>query len=79
MMAAGIVVKHETSAQSSALLWTWWLQRWSATELFQHALLDLEGFSKHRHSAYLAGRFDRWVKNKNRSHPAFRRMINQFG
>ena len=46
-MAAGIVVKHETSAQSSALLWTWWLQRWSATELFQHALLDLEGFSKH--------------------------------
>jgi hypothetical protein len=26
-----------------------------------------------------AGRFDRWIKVKNRQHPAFSRVQNQFG
>ena len=30
------------------------------------------------HSAYRGGRFDRWVKLKNRSHPAFRRVRDAF-
>jgi ATP-dependent DNA ligase len=39
----------------------------------------LEGLlSKHRDSAYRAGRSDRWVKVKNRSHPAFARVMDQF-
>ena len=38
----------------------------------------LEGLvSKHRDSFYRAGRFDRWVKVKNRSHPAFSRVMDQ--
>ena len=43
-------------------------------DLFRHAcLIGLEGLvSKHRESAYRAGRFDRWVKVKNRQHPASR-------
>jgi ATP-dependent DNA ligase len=37
--------------------------------------LRLEGLvSKHRDS-----RFDRWVKVKNRSHPAFSRVMDLFG
>ena len=46
-------------------------------DLFRHAcLMGLEGLvSKHRDSAYRAGRFDRWIKNKNRQHPAFSRVI----
>ena len=31
-----------------------------------------------RDSAYRAGLFDRWVKNKNRQHPAFSRVRDQF-
>ena len=49
-------------------------------DLFRHAcLIGLEGLvSKHRESAYRAGRFDRWVKVKNRQHPAFSRVMDQF-
>jgi ATP-dependent DNA ligase len=44
-------------------------------DLFRHAcLMGLEGLvSKHRESRYRAGRSDRWIKVKNRSHPAFSR------
>ena len=47
-------------------------------DLFHHAcLMGLEGLvSKHRDSSYRAGRFDRWVKNKNRAHPAFSRVMD---
>ena len=51
-------------------------------DLFRHAclMMGLEGLvSKHRDSAYRGGRFDRWIKNKNRQHPAFSRMMDQFG
>ena len=50
-------------------------------DLFRHAcLIGLEGLvSKHRESAYRAGRFDRWVKVKNRQHPAFSRVMDAFG
>jgi len=49
-------------------------------DLFRHAcLLGLEGLvSKHRESRYRAGRFNRWVKIKNREHPAFARVLDQF-
>ena len=49
-------------------------------DLFRHAcLMELEGLvSKHRDSTYRAGRFDRWVKVKNRQHPAFSRVIDSF-
>ena len=49
-------------------------------DLFRHAcLMGLEGLvSKHRDSAYRAGRFDRWVKGKNRQHPAFSRLMDAF-
>ena len=48
-------------------------------DLFRHAcLMGLEGLvSKHRDSSYRAGRFDRWVKIKNRKHPAFSRVMDQ--
>ena len=47
-------------------------------DLFRHAyLMGLEGLvSKHRDSVYRGGRFDRWVKVKNRSHPAFSRVMD---
>jgi bifunctional non-homologous end joining protein LigD len=47
-------------------------------DLFRHAcLMGLEGLvSKHRDSRYHAGRFDRWVKVKNRQ--AFSRVMDQF-
>ena len=47
-------------------------------DLFRHAcLMGLEGLvSKHRDSTYRAGRFDRWVRVKNRSHPAFSRVMD---
>jgi hypothetical protein len=49
-------------------------------ELFRHAcLMGLEGLvSKHRESPYRAGRFDRWIKVKNRQHAAFSRVMDQF-
>jgi ATP-dependent DNA ligase len=41
-------------------------------------MMGLEGLvSKHR--KYRGGRFDRWVKVKNRTHPAFSRVLDQFG
>ena len=41
--------------------------------------MGLEGLvSKHRDSPYRSGRFDRWIKNKNRSHPAYSRVMDQF-
>src|SRR6478609_2241202 len=42
-------------------------------DLFRHAcLMGLKGLvSKHRDSPYRGGRFDRWIKVKNRSHPAW--------
>ena len=48
-------------------------------DLFRHAcLMGLEGLvSKHRDSPYRGGRFTRWVKVKNRSHPAFSRVMDQ--
>jgi len=40
--------------------------------------MDLEGLvSKHRDSPYRGGRFDRWIKVKNRQHPAFSRVMEQ--
>jgi bifunctional non-homologous end joining protein LigD len=51
--------------------------------LFRHrhaCMMGLEGLvSKHRESAYRGGRSDRWVKAKNRAHPAFARVLDQFG
>jgi bifunctional non-homologous end joining protein LigD len=49
-------------------------------DLFRHAcLMELEGLvSKHHDSPYRGGRFDRWVKVKNRNHPAFSRLMDQF-
>jgi bifunctional non-homologous end joining protein LigD len=50
-------------------------------DLFRHAcLMGLEGLvSKHRDSPYRAGRSPRWIKGKNRAHPAFARVLDQFG
>ncbi len=49
-------------------------------DLFRHAcLLGLEGMvSKHRESPYRAGRSQNWIKVKNRQHPAFSRVQDQF-
>ena len=49
-------------------------------DLFRHAcLMGLEGLvSKHRDSVYRGGRFDRWIKVKNRQHPAFSRVMDCF-
>ena len=49
-------------------------------DLFRHAcLMGLERLvSKHRDSSYRAGRFDRWIKVKNRQHPAFNRVMDSF-
>jgi bifunctional non-homologous end joining protein LigD len=49
-------------------------------DLFRHAcLMGLEGMvSKHRESIYRGGRFRHWVKIKNRAHPAFSRVQDQF-
>jgi bifunctional non-homologous end joining protein LigD len=42
--------------------------------------MGLEGLvSKHRDSLYRAGRFRHWIKVKNRRHPAFSRVQDQFG
>jgi bifunctional non-homologous end joining protein LigD len=50
-------------------------------DLFRHAcLMGLEGLvSKHRESPYRAGRSPHWIKVKNRQHPAFSRVLDQFG
>ena len=50
-------------------------------DLFRHAcLMGLEGMvSKHRESTYRGGRFRHWIKVKNRQHPAFGRVQDQFG
>ena len=50
-------------------------------DLFRHAcLMGLEGLvSKHRESTYRSGRFRHWIKVKNRQHPAFSRVQDQFG
>lgn len=49
-------------------------------DLFRYAcLMGLEELvSKHRDSTYRAGRSPRWVKAKNRAHPAFSRVMDQF-
>ena len=49
-------------------------------DLFRHAcLMGLEGMvSKHRESTYRGGRFRHWIKVKNRQHPAFSRVQDQF-
>jgi len=49
-------------------------------DLFRRAcLMGLEGMvSKHRDSLYRAGRFRQWIKVKNRQHPAFSRVLDQF-
>jgi bifunctional non-homologous end joining protein LigD len=42
--------------------------------------MGLEGLvSKRRDSLYRAGRFRHWIKVKNRRHPAFSRVQDQFG
>ena len=48
-------------------------------DLFRHAcLMGLEGLvSKHRESSYRGGRSPRWIKVKNREHPAFSRVMDQ--
>ena len=50
-------------------------------DLFRHAcLMGLEGLvSKHRESSYRAGRSPRWIKVKNRQHPAFSWVMDAFG
>ncbi len=50
-------------------------------DLFRHAcLMALEGMvSKNRESTYRGGKFRHWIKVKNRAHPAFARMRDQFG
>jgi ATP-dependent DNA ligase len=50
-------------------------------ELFRHAcLMGLEGLvSKLRDRPYRPGRSPNWVKVKNRSHPAFSRVMEKFG
>jgi bifunctional non-homologous end joining protein LigD len=41
--------------------------------------MGLEGLiSKHSERPYRGWRFDRWIKNNNRSHPAFSRVMDQF-
>jgi ATP-dependent DNA ligase len=49
-------------------------------ELFRAACdMGLEGMvSKHRERAYRVGRCTHWVKMKNRKHPAFARVKDQF-
>ena len=49
-------------------------------ELFRAACdMGLEGMvSKRRDRAYRAGRCGHWIKNKNRQHPAFSRVADQF-
>jgi ATP-dependent DNA ligase len=49
-------------------------------ELFEAACrMGLEGLvSKHRERVYRPGRCDHWVKVKNRKHPAFSRVQDQF-
>ena len=49
-------------------------------DLFRHAcLMGLEGLvSKHKDRPYRAGRSQHWIKNKNRQHPAFSRVRDQF-
>jgi bifunctional non-homologous end joining protein LigD len=49
-------------------------------DLFRHAcLMGLEGLvSKHRESRCRAGRSPRWIKVKNREHPAFSRVMDTF-
>jgi bifunctional non-homologous end joining protein LigD len=49
-------------------------------DFFRHAcLMGLEGMvSKHRESTYRGGRFRHWVKIKNRAHPVFSRVQDQF-
>ena len=49
-------------------------------DLFRHAcLMGLEGLvSKHRDRPYRAGRSPHWIKVKNRQHPAFSRVQDQF-
>ncbi len=50
-------------------------------DLFRHVcLLGLEGLvSKLKDRPYCPGRSPHWVKNKNRKHPAFSRVLDQFG
>ena len=50
-------------------------------DLFRHAcLMGLEGMvSKHRDRPYRAGRSPHWIKVKNRQHPAYSRVRDQFG
>ena len=50
-------------------------------ELFRHAcLMGLEGLvSKLKDRPYRPGRSPNWVKNKNRQHPAFSRVMETFG
>ena len=49
-------------------------------DLFRHAcLMGLEGLvSKHRDSAVSRRPIARWVKVKNRQHPAFSRVMDAF-
>ena len=49
-------------------------------DLFRHAwLMGLEGLvSKHRDRPYRTGRSPHWIKVKNRQHPAFSRVQDQF-
>ena len=48
--------------------------------IFAHVCkMGLEGLvSKHRESTCRSGRYDRWIKTKNRQHPAFSRVQDQF-
>jgi bifunctional non-homologous end joining protein LigD len=41
--------------------------------------MGLEGLvSKHRERRYEAGRCKHWIKVKNRRHPAYNRVLDQF-
>ena len=50
-------------------------------DLFRHAcLMGLEDMvSKRCESVYRGGCCDRWIKVKYRQHPAFSRVLDQFG
>ena len=46
---------------------------------FEQGEIGLEGMvSKHRESSYRGGKFRHWIKVKNRQHPAFSRVMDQF-
>ena len=67
---SGLPVRYDTQPQ----------RREIGPELFRAACrMGLEGLvSKHRERRYEAGRCKHWIKVKNRQHPAYSRVQDQF-